>query len=195
MSLRRRDDSELPEKAVWSDEGTDPAADARWLASLQASTRHYRLYERGYPYTWPQPTESGLQESGNLFGVVVIDGDKIEESRSGLLLPSPSMIGQLDALRAASAEWDSKPVEPRDPSAPLKSYRLIGGSLDAYDFDPRVGYLLDGIRISQDRMEWHWVRSLGPVKRCPECNRILPIRYAARCGHCGASFSTSFDAT
>jgi hypothetical protein len=143
----------------------------------------------------PQPDESGLQESGHLFGVVVIDGEDMEQSRGGLLLPSPSMLGHLDALRAAAAEWESAVAEPRDPAAPLKSYRLIGGCLDAYPFDPRVGYLLDGIRITQDRMEWQCVRSLGPVKRCPECNRILPIRYATQCLKCDAWFSTTFDAT
>ena len=195
MSLKRRDPSELPEKAIRSDEGADPPADARWLASLQPSARHYRLYERSSPYMFPQPAASGLQESGNLFGVVVLVGDEIEQSRGGLLLPSPSMIGHLDALRAAAAEWNSAPAEPRDAAAPLRSYRLLGGCMDAYPFDPSVGYLLDGIAITRDRMQWQSVRSPGPVKRCPECNRILPMRYATHCLQCGAWFSTTFDAT
>src|SRR5687768_5883272 len=124
MSPRSPDDSGLPEKAVWSHEGTDPAADARWLVSVQPSTRHFRLYQREPPYMCPQPDESGLQESGTLFGVVVIDGQDIERSRGGLLLPSPSMLGHLDALRAAAAAWESTVAEPRDPAAPLKAYRL-----------------------------------------------------------------------
>jgi hypothetical protein len=195
MTRRRRDPSELPEKAVRSDEGTVPVADAVWLASLQPSARHYRLYQRDYPYMFPQPAESGLQEGGNLFGVVVVDGDDIEESRGGLLLPPPSMIGHLNALGAKAEEWDAAAAEPRDPAAPLKSYRSIGGCLDAYAFNATVGYLLDGIGITQDRMQWRRVRSLGPVKRCPECNRILPMRYATHCLECGAWFSTTFDAT
>lgn len=195
MPLRRREDSELPEKAVWSDEGTDPAADARWLASLQPSARHYRLYERQIPYTFPQQAESGSQESGNLFGVVVIDGNDIEQSRGGLLLPSPSMIGHLDALQAAAAEWNSVPVVPRDAATPLESYRSVGGSLDACPFDSSISFHLGGIRVTQDRVNWQWVRSLGAVRRCPQCNRILPMRYATHCLHCGAWFSTSFDAT
>jgi hypothetical protein len=143
----------------------------------------------------PQPDESGLQETGNLFGVVVIDGENIEQSRGGLLLPSPSMLGHLDALRAAAAGWESKVAEPRDPAVPLASYRQTGGCLDAYAFDPKVGYLLDGMQITQDQMRWQGLRSLGQVKRCPECNRILPMRYATHCLKCDAWFSTSFDAT
>src|SRR5688572_30980070 len=106
MSQRRPEDWELPEKAIWSYEGADPVADARWLVSVQPSTRHFRLFQREYPYMCPQPDESGLQESGNLFGVVVIDGEDIERSRVGLFLPSPSMLGHLDAFRAAAAKWE-----------------------------------------------------------------------------------------
>jgi len=191
----RPDRPKLPEKAVWSREGTDPAADARWLAGLQPTARHYRLYLRESPYDCPQPSEPGEPDGLDLFGVVLIDADKIEESRGGLLLPSPSMIGHLLALRAASAEWDGAAPAARDPAAPIPSYRRTGGAMDAYRFDPAAGYLLGGVEVTQDRMQWQSVRLLGPVKRCPACNRVLPMRYATHCVPCGAWFSTTFDLT
>lgn len=193
MSSGRRKDSELPHNAIWPDAGVNPAADARWLASLTPSVRSYRLYERQSPYTCPQPDESGLQPGGHLFGVVMIDGEDIRRSRSGLLLPSPSMLGHLDALRAARVKWESSVAEPRDSIMPLKSCRQIGGCMDAYPFDLSVGYLLDVIRITDDRIDWQAVRSLGSVKRCPKCNRILPMRFDTHCQHCDAWFSANFD--
>lgn len=171
----QRDDTLLPDHAVWADDGTDPVADAEWLARFQFTGRHYRLYE-----TYNRRFQTGHPDNRILFGVVLIDNDEIERATGGTLSPSPSMIGHLDSL--------SPRKSPRNPDSPLETYRAVGGSMDAFRFGADVGLRLDGIKIEQNRIQWRSVRPLAPVARCSKCNGILATPLAKQCLHCGADW-------
>ena len=170
-----RDDSLLPDDAVWADAGTDPVADAEWLARFQYTDRHYRLYD-----TYDHRFQTGHPDNRILFGVVLIDGDDIEISRGGELSPSPSMIKHLDSLSSQETS--------RDPELPLESYSQAGGSNDAFRFGSDTGFRIHGIQIKQHRMRWLSVRPLPPIVRCAECNGILATPLAKQCLHCGADW-------
>jgi hypothetical protein len=146
----KRDDSALPENAVWADDGTDPVADAEWLASFQYTNRHYRLYDRYDDLRFL----NGHPGNRILAGVVLIDGDEIEISHAGVFFPSPSMLGHLDSLSGRNP--------PRNPESPLETYSESGGSRDAYRFGSDVGFRLHQFQITQTKMRWRLVRSLPP---------------------------------
>jgi hypothetical protein len=171
----QRDHTLLPDDAVWVDDGTDPAADAEWLAHFQYQDRHYRLYE-----TYNHRFQTGHPDNRILFGVVLIDSDEIERSSGGVLSPSPSMIGHLDSLPPRNSA--------RNPERPLETYSSVGGSKSAFRFDSDVGFRLVGIEIEQDRIKWRSVRPLPPIARCSKCKGILASPLAKQCFHCGADW-------
>lgn len=167
-----RDDSQLPDDAAWSDDGTDPKADANWIAAFSHTSRHYRFYDT-YDHRFP----TWHPDNRILFGVVLIETENIEESNGGILFPSPSMIGHLDSLPPKTTD--------RDPNAPLATYSQTGGSNDAFRFDSDVGFRINGINIQQDKIRWLSVRPLDPIVRCIHCNGILASPKAKQCLHCG----------
>ena len=173
-----RDDSLLPKNAIWSDAGTDPVADAQWLANFPYTDRHYRLYDSVF-----RRVKAGDTYKGILFGVLLIDSEKIEESHAGLLFPSPSMIGHRNAYPGRKT--------PLKPEAPLEGYFCAGGPKHAYRFGSDLGYSLDGYQIRETQMRWRWVRPLPPPKpiaHCSKCHGILATPLAKQCLHCGADW-------
>lgn len=146
----KHDDSLLPEGAIWANDGTDPVADAEWLANFQHTDRHYRLYDKHHDLRFP----NGHPGNRILFGVVLIDGDEIESSNIGMFSPSPSLIGHLDVLSGRKT--------PRHPEAPLETYSEGGSCRDAYPFNSDVGFRLHQFQVTQNKMQWRLVRALPP---------------------------------
>jgi len=174
MNLNRNN-SKLPDDAVWVDDGTDYIADGEWLGKFVNTKRHFRLYD-----SFDHRFQTGHPDNRILFGVVMIDFDSIEDSRGGILTASPSMIGHLESLPPKTNYLDSE--------AALATYSQTGGSKDAFQFDSDAGFRLNGIQIKHDRMRWLSVRPLAPIKRCHHCDGILASPLAKQCLHCGVDW-------
>ena len=147
-----RDNSLLPKGAVWIDDGTDPQKDAEWLAAFHHTSRHYRLYD-----SYTHPFETGHPNNQILFGVVLIETDNIEISRGGILSPSPSLIAQLNQFPGR------KPA--KNPEATIYPEFLVGGYLDAFQFESDIGFRLGPKNIKHDKIRWKTVQSHNSIEK------------------------------